>query len=135
VSGDVLALVLGTILGVGAIAFVLYPLFFEVRPRVARATESEAAGESAVRALREIEFDRATGKLSEADYAQLRRRYGELALAELRAGGPAVTPVDDPIEARVRAYRSTHPECPNCGVRPEADARFCSSCGSPTRAG
>ena len=38
-------------------------------------------------------------------------------------------PSDDPIEAAVRSYRSTHPTCAHCGIRPEADAVYCSNCG------
>jgi len=45
---------------------------------------------------------------------------------------PVITeplPPDDAIEARVRAVRSRHRSCERCGVRPESDALFCSSCG------
>ena len=41
----------------------------------------------------------------------------------------APAPPDDDIDARVRALRARHPACGNCGVRPEADAIYCSSCG------
>src|SRR5262249_50999484 len=77
----------------------------------------------------EIEFDRATGKLSDADYATLRERYATEALAAMRAA-PASAGSDDPIEAAVRAYRGAHPTCANCGIRPEEDATYCSNCGS-----
>ena len=43
------------------------------------------APESAIDALREIEFDRATGKLSDDDYAALKAEYTRTALVELRA--------------------------------------------------
>jgi hypothetical protein len=130
-SGDVLALVAGTLLAVGALAFVLYPLFFAVSDHTRR-TETRAADDSAILALREIEFDKATGKLSESDYAELKRQYAERALRELRsapaAGVAAGVPADD-IEARALAFRATHRECPACGVRPEPDAVYCSTCG------
>ena len=59
-----IALIIGTVLAVGALAFVLYPIFFGVKRHVPQATVAPAnEGESAVAALREIEFDRATGKL------------------------------------------------------------------------
>jgi len=141
-TGDLAALTAGTVLSVGALAVVLYPLFFDVRPRrnvAARAITH--ADDSAIRALREIEFDRATGKLSDADHVQLRREYGARALRELRAADAAAAPVRatppmsevapsaDPIEDRVRVYRATHRECRTCGLRPESDALYCSSCG------
>jgi hypothetical protein len=129
------ALVLGTLLAVGALAFVLYPVFFGVssapmRTPVPRQSEREAA----VAALREIEFDRATGKLSDDDYAELKSRYtGEAVLAMRReqvgltaAGGQ---PTDDEIEAAVLAYRRQGHACAECGPRPEPDAIFCSNCG------
>jgi Double zinc ribbon len=149
VSAAVLALVVGTLLAVGALAFVLYPLFFAsgddtgARAQLRAAARNDAAAERstlatdlAVVALREIEFDRATGKLSEADYAQLKERYTQAALAAMRdadsvsgtATAAAARP-HDAIEAAVRAYRETHPECPSCGPRPESDAVFCSTCG------
>ncbi len=123
------ALVIGTLLAVGALAFVLYPIFFGVR-RVATfvAPPRLNEGESAVAALREIEFDRATGKLSESDYADLKARYTKEAIAAMRRAKSG-TAADDEIEAAVRAYRDSHPACPVHGPRPEADAVYCSDCG------
>ena len=123
------ALVAGALLAVGALAFVLYPLFFETRQRPT-STHAPAPDEgSAIRALREIEFDKATGKLSDADYAELRRTYGAKAVSEMRSGrGP--TAADDPVEARVAAYRAERRECRTCGLRPETDATYCSNCGA-----
>lgn len=133
-SRDVIALLVGTVLAVGGLAFVLYPLFFQVRPRIraAASVDHRPADDSAIVALREIEFDRATGKLSESDYQELKQQYSERALREMRRAGSlnAVEVASDPIEARVRAFRSTHRECLTCGVRPEADAIYCSNCGA-----
>ena len=63
----ILALVIGTLLAVGALAFVLYPIFFAPPPRRQFVSPEPRRSErdDAVTALREIEFDRATGKLSE----------------------------------------------------------------------
>lgn len=125
------ALVIGTVLAVGALAFVLYPVFFGVarQPQVV-ITPRLNEGESAIAALREIEFDRATGKLSEADYAELKARYTKEAIAVMRRQqeSPAGA-ADDEIEAAVRAYRETHATCPEHGPRPELDAVYCSECG------
>jgi predicted nucleic acid-binding Zn ribbon protein len=131
VSADLVALIAGTVLGVGALAFVLYPLFFTAsdsrRDSTAAPTSPEA---SAILALREIEFDRATGKLSETDYTELRKTYAGRALRELRDAKDArASEPLDPIEARVRAFRLTHRDCPTCGLRPEPDAIYCSTCG------
>jgi hypothetical protein len=127
----VLPLLLGTLLAVGALSFVLYPLFAGViaAPRRTPPTAREdavAAEQEAVVALREIEFDRVTGKLSDSDYDELKSRYTERALAAMR--GSEAT--DDPIEAAVQAYRARIRSCGRCGPRPEPDAVYCSTCGS-----
>jgi hypothetical protein len=128
----IVALVVGTLLAVATLAFVLAPVVIGVRrsttPRQSPNTPSSS--DLSIAALREIEFDRATGKLSDADYSVLRERYANEAIAAMRAGGadrPAQ--VDDPIERAVRAYRETHPSCAHCGIRPEPDAIYCSNCG------
>jgi hypothetical protein len=134
-SAAVVALVVGTALAIGALAFVLYPLFVEP-PRSRRVSASRTQSltdDVAVAALREIEFDRATGKLSESDYAQLKEQYTGQALAAMRRTsssdiGASASDADD-IEAAIRAYRAARPMCAAHGVRPEPDAIFCSECG------
>ena len=136
-----LALVIGTLLAVAALAYVLYPLLFETAAVGERATPGAArvastgTDEDAVAALREIEFDRATGKLSDADYADLKTRYTARALEAMRAGGDAgatdaVSVGEDAAEAAVLAVRRRLRSCARCGPRPEADAVYCSSCGA-----
>jgi rRNA maturation endonuclease Nob1 len=135
-----IALMIGTLLAIGALTFVLYPVFFGVarRPFVPPPARRENERESAVVALREIEFDRETGKLSDADYTQLKARYTQQAIAAMRredaaASSTAVNAADAvsdaDVEAAVRAYREQHAMCPTCGPRPEIDAIFCSTCG------
>lgn len=109
---------IGTALALIALGFVLYPLFREelthVRPITAdRLPKGHAS--TAIDALREIEFDHATGKLSDADYAQLKGTYTQRAIASMRAETDSES-TDVVI-------------CPACGPRPEADAAFCSNCG------
>jgi hypothetical protein len=95
----------------------------------------------ALTALREIEFDRETGKLSDSDYQLLKTKYTVAAVEALRvesalesSGGS--DEVEAMIAARVRSLRFAAtspppvlPRCPSCGPRPESDAVFCSSCG------
>ena len=136
------ALVVGTVLALGALAFVLYPVFFGTRnalppsPTARRARAGDIDESSAVAALRELEFDRATGKLSDSDYAELKARYTKSAIAAMRrtdarAGVDAAParPTDTEVEAIVRAQRQRLAGCPTCGPRPESDAVFCSNCG------
>jgi hypothetical protein len=134
----VFALIVGTVLALGALAFVLYPVFFgtpSTRSVATRARVVEDDEASAVAALRELEFDRATGKLSDADYADLKARYTKSAIAAMRSGASAdapatpQAPTDAEVEAAVRAQRQRLAGCPTCGPRPESDAVYCSNCG------
>jgi hypothetical protein len=148
----VLELVAGALLAAGVVLFVLQPIW---APRTDAAEggpgdEGEDPDDDlsppavALRALKEIEFDRATGKLSDADYAALKRKYTAEALAALRAdrgeggpqpGEPAGGAAGAPLAAVVGvtpALRLTavgSPTCPVHGPRPETDAEFCSTCG------
>jgi ribosomal protein L40E len=109
------ALLIGTALAVASLCFVLYPLF---RADISVAQRNPASGarnakprqSHAVDALRELEFDRQTGKISDSDYEPLKARYTEQALAVMRAGNA--------------------PVCEKCGPRPEREAEFCSNCGA-----
>jgi len=106
-----IALFVGTALAVTSLLYVLYPLFRGqpvVVSRTARATR--VAPTTAVDALRELEFDRQTGKISASDYDSLKARYTEQAVAVMRAGNA--------------------PLCERCGPRPESDAQYCSNCGA-----
>jgi hypothetical protein len=107
------ALIVGTILALAALTFVLYPLLIGVvepaAPSRIAQTASRGLEDQAIDALREIEFDRATGKLSDTDYASLKASYTQQAVEAMRSGNG--------------------PVCDVCGPRPEADARFCSNCG------
>jgi hypothetical protein len=122
----VTALIIGTVLAIAGLAFVLSPVVLGTTSRRASSRASVEASGGAIDALREIEFDRATGKLSDGDYVALKASYTERALAELRAE-PAVG--GDIAEAAVLAYRRQRPRCTLHGVRPELDALYCTECG------
>ena len=143
-------LLAGTALALGALALVLSPLVGAgddppsvPRPRHPADDNPDNRPATAVDALREIEFDRATGKLSESDYAELRQRYTREALAELRAadtavgmgtaprpsGSAAAVAPEDAVEAAIARARARQQACGVCGPRPEPDALYCSSCG------
>lgn len=121
------------VLGIGAVWFILVPMRRPGLP-AARAVDPFDAEETrsgrAVDALREIEFDRATGKLSDEDYASLKARYTGLAVQAMR-DERAAAPDDADIEAMIAARREGAAEntCITCGPRPEPDAVFCSTCG------
>jgi hypothetical protein len=126
-----LALLLGTALSLAALAYVLAPLVVGVKPRPGDpvAVRGGQPEDFAVSALRESELDHAMGKLSQSDYAILRERYASEALTAMRAADAIPSAIDDAAEAAVRAYRSAHLSCRTCGIRPETDAIYCSTCG------
>ena len=106
------ALIAGTLLALAALTFVLYPLLMGAGAQDGNlvAPPFEPNRNQAIDALREIEFDRETGKLSDVDYDSLKASFTQQALTAMRS--------------------ATGPVCPRCGPRPETDARFCSSCGN-----
>ena len=106
-----IALFLGTALAVTSLLYVLYPLFRAQPVGIARPVRAaRIQPTTAVDALRELEFDRQTGKISASDYESLKARYTLQAIAVMRADNA--------------------PVCERCGPRPESDAQYCSNCGS-----
>jgi len=140
---NVWELIAGVLLALGAVWYVMSPV---LRPVVAGRGTGTGEGEDddadaeddlsaravALRALKEIEFDRATGKLGDADYAELKQRYTAEALTALRGEegrgtGEAVAP--GAAGAPRPASRVPRPACPDHGPAAEPDAVFCSTCG------
>lgn len=110
-------MIVGTALAIIALCFVLYPLFQEplgIKAASPRFNGPGAGVTTAVDALREIEFDHVTGKLSDTDYAELKSSYTQSAISAMRDTGAA------PPSGIV---------CERCGPRPEHDATYCSECG------
>jgi len=142
-----LELIAGVVVAFVAVALVLQPLLLRPSYRSAGGpkepvvefediTESESPKVQALLALKEIEFDRATGKLSDEDYEELKAKYAKVALEAIRAedAGETVAASEestaDAAEELVRmAAEGMLAVCPHCGLRPEADAAFCSDCG------
>ncbi len=140
-----LELLAGFFLAVGAVFFILKPVLWpRVEPGGSAEVEARGEGEDpeddlspravALRALKEIEFDRATGKLSDPDYDALKGRYTTEALAALRAEDTEDTGKGKRETGNVGAppfpvSRVSSPACPTHGPRPEIDAAFCSECG------
>jgi hypothetical protein len=133
----VLEAVAAALVGVAALWLVLQPLIGSARrapPPFEPIDPEETPRGAALAALKEIDFDRETGKLSDGDYEFLKAKYTTLALEALRAESADVTPdaIEAMVAARVRSLRSAGSApaaCSNCGPRPEPDAVFCSSCG------
>jgi hypothetical protein len=131
-AGEAIA---AALVGLAALWLVLQPLFTAGRPLPPPEPLDleETPRGIALAALKEIDFDRETGKLSEADYQFLKAKYTAIALEALRRepDDSSAGRLEAMIAARVRAVRApdTGPRCSWCGPRPEPDAMFCSSCG------
>jgi hypothetical protein len=105
--------IFGSIMAILVAAVIFAPLI-EGRWREGKGGASAAARkESAIDALRELEFEYQTGKVSDEDYALLRARYAREALAAR----------DDLGE------KAGLGSCPACGASPREGAKFCSGCG------
>ncbi|MEX2157355.1 MAG: zinc ribbon domain-containing protein [Gemmatimonadales bacterium] len=134
-----LELIVGVVLAAGATYYVLLPILRPPVPTPAGAAESDEGDDPdddmslqtvALRALKEIEFDRATGKLSDTDYEALKAKYTEEALVAMR-GEQGAGSREQGAKPAKPAPRSPlpAPSCPEHGPRPEPDAVFCSTCG------
>ncbi|MEO7999758.1 MAG: hypothetical protein ABI852_20060, partial [Gemmatimonadaceae bacterium] len=139
---EALPLAAGTVLALIALTVVLAPLMSSddekpEAPSAVKVKDPNAEG-TAIAALREIEFDKATGKLSDKDYDSLRAMYTRDALAELRAADNLATnaaanasgPVtDDMVEAAIRRAKNATHDCTVCGSRRGKFSRSATSCG------
>jgi hypothetical protein len=98
-----------------------------------------------LRSIKETEFDRAMGKMSEKDFvemsARLRARAARL-MRELDAGAGYREQIEREITRRIAGVQpvsapapdvapdpSTDAACPSCQTRNDGDARFCKGCG------
>jgi hypothetical protein len=87
-----------------------------------------------LRSIKELEFDRAMGKVSEDDVQEIgaRLRARAMSLIEQLEAQPA------PVSGGGRGFSpgGTEPDarpstCTSCGTTNDHDARFCKTCGTP----
>ena len=143
------ALVLAAILAAIALVFVLVPLYRPARPEAQERPESPADAlrrekEIVYQAIREMEFDYRTGKVSDEDYAALLARYRAKAIEiikqidSLEAASATVGAevwhgrVEQEIRETLAADPRTAaplPVCAGCGEQNLPIHRFCTRCG------
>lgn len=140
-------ILLGAVLVAGAVVlYVVQPVFSGEKAPLASLdeefTEAEARRHLSLVALRDVEYDYATGKIDERDYRRLRDELAREALDALRevrrsreqAEGPAPAQdvVADDLEREIAAYRAALRAgtlCDRCGSANPEVARFCAACG------
>jgi hypothetical protein len=90
----------------------------------------------ALRTIKELEFDRAMGKISEGDFREMSTRLRGRAtrlMKQLDAGGSYRAQVERDLAKRLgeiteKPERASH-MCTNCSTSNDQDARFCKNCG------
>ncbi len=155
--------ILIAILAVAAISLAVRPLF-QLEQAPARATAAIdpnvenllSAREATYAAIKDLETDHAMGKLSDADYQNLRAKYEGKALTILQqldatqvasrerlaqrvaSPGGTCTQCGTPIATGAKFCRGCGtglaPACSSCGAPIAAEASFCRQCGTPVAA-
>ena len=141
-----MSVVVGAVLLVVAVVlFILQPMLSGRRASLHREmdepTEAEARRRVTLLALRDVEYDYATGKLDEVDYDALRKELAAEALTALErvdsetAVGPGGAPpaLENEI-ARLRSGLRSGTTCSGCGSGNDGGSRFCAYCGTPLAA-
>jgi hypothetical protein len=142
----------GILVVVGVVAFVLHPIVAQRSAPLGRLedepTEAQARKRIALMALRDVEYEFATGKLDEADYGSLKSELAAEALEAIRveeserreastsAGAedrhPGAVELLE-LEEEIEAYRAGLRQaiaCERCGGLNEMGSRFCANCGT-----
>lgn len=141
-----MTLPIGTLLAALALllvvaALIAQPLLGPRRPAVLPEFERdrlERERKRIVRAIREVDFDRGTGKLNDEDYARMRTDLQTQGAETLRALGalqptPGTRDIEAEIEAAVAALREkpdASRRCAKCGGLVSERDRFCPHCGA-----
>jgi hypothetical protein len=90
-----------------------------------------------LRSIKELEFDRAMGKVSDTDFAEMAARLRAKAaglILRLDEGSSYRQQIDQELARRVGpTVAKAEPHvgaCASCGTANDADARFCKQCGA-----
>lgn len=126
------------ILTAAVVFFVLHPLVTGRGAPMEKSddemSETEARRRVKLLALRDVEYDFATGKLDDEDYRSLKSELAAEALEALEASEKEAEGVgSDDLEAEIAAVRKGLRQgsiCEECGHANPGGSRFCSSCGT-----
>ena len=85
-----------------------------------------------LRSIKELEFDKAMGKVSDKDFAEMSARLRARAaglLRQLDAGVSYREQIESEVAKRI-GFSSPVDSCSSCQTANDPDARFCKSCGA-----
>lgn len=131
----------GILLAAGVMLYVLEPVFSgkgaPLYDGVDDFDEGAARRRVALTALRDLEYDRATGKLDGGDYEQLKTELSREALQHLGprtqgGGDPATERASRELEEEIEQIRRALREglqCGSCSHLNAFGARYCGRCG------
>lgn len=129
---EISSIIIGLLLFGGSVAYVNLPFrqkrLKNTNPSNAN-TQQKGQREAVLAALRELDFDFKTGKVSEEDYQPLRTQL----MAEAAQYIEAEEKEAEQLEALIQSRRKSHKQnlkCEHCEAPVEAGQRFCSKCGS-----
>jgi hypothetical protein len=139
-----LVLLSGAIMAAGAVGYALHQaisgFFAEEAPQstpLAGRTRDYLEQEKTLvlRSIKELEFDRAMRKVSDADFAEIGGRLRARALAIMedldRPQGGAAGPRSEQAEGESAV--NVPGQCRSCNTVNDPDARFCKQCGAQLR--
>ncbi len=90
-----------------------------------------------LRSIKELEFDRAMGKLADTDFEEMAGRLRQRAIGLMQRIDAGQSGLRDRIAADLAGLQQARPsktvsarQCDACQTLNDADARFCKSCGA-----
>ncbi|MCE7979830.1 MAG: zinc ribbon domain-containing protein [Caldilinea sp. CFX5] len=157
-----ITLILALLVSLAALFYVIGPLVAKQPPLLQveddRLSDLLARKDSALRAIKELEFDHQVGKIDAADYQRLNdrlRRQAITLLQQVEQITPMSASLDEQLEAEITQRRQAKPAptsvklvsapvmppvvtaagathfCTQCGVRLDTSFKFCANCGAP----
>ena len=126
------SILIGLLLFTGSIAYVVLPFRQNRRKTVTPSkgqTQQVGKRDVVLAALRDLDFDFKTGKVSEEDYQPVRNKLMVEAAQYLEQEDKEAERLEALIQSRRKAQQEGT-KCGHCDVPVTAGQRFCSKCGS-----